>query len=403
MTTITEQKPRSKDLLAQMGPNVYRAAYEKGMSLSAFLELYEDPSDGYNDGLDAFQRLIKVADIRTVTRPELGLYASEYGDFMKDEHTRSLVPEWIARQWRAVQTGKSASTRALLLSSDGIVGGFERPYTDAQSPRWTQMVAPAIPVSELVAITTPVTGTVYRSFYLTYTAANHRLVRVAEGAEIPRVTLAGTDHVVNLYKYGRAIEATYETLRQQRVDKMALFIAQLAAQSETDKVATVLDVIVNGDGNAATAATSYNLTTLDPLATAGTLTLKGWLAFKLKFANPYKITSAMVQEAVKLQMQLLNVGTANVLMVMLQAYGGITEGNNGVSDNVAVYHTADAPTLKIVGFDRRWAIERVIEIGSNISEIERFVLRQTQVLTLTETEGYAVLDANASKILDVNA
>lgn len=408
MTTITEQKPRSKDLLAQMGPNVYRAAYERGMSLSAYLELYVDPSDPAEKGsnLDAFTRLLKAADIRTQTRPEIGLFASEYSDFMKDEHTRALVPEWIARQWRKVQTGKDVNTRALLLSSDGVVGGWERPYADSGTPRWSQMVTPAIPVSELVAITTPVSGTVYRSFYLTYTAANHRLVRVSEGAEIPRVTLAGTDHVVNLYKYGRALEASYETLRSQRVDKMALFIAQMAAQSETDKVATVMDVIVNGDGNSGTAATSYNLTTLDTAASAGTLTLKGWLSFKLKFANPYAISTALVQEAVALQMMLLNVGSANLPLVSIQAasgFGGFQQINPGLRDNVALGWTSDAPALKIVGFDRRYAIERVVEIGSNISEIERFVTRQTQILTMTETEGYAVLDANSTKILDVNA
>jgi hypothetical protein len=404
-TTVTEQKPRAKDLLAQMGPNVYRAAYEKGMSLSAFLE-FQDPSAEYKDNLDAFGRLLQVADIRTKTLPEWGVYASTYEDFMKTPEQRALVPEWIHREWRGVQTGKSPNTRALLLSGDGILGGWERPYADAQMPRWSQRIAPAIPVSELVAITTPIDSDVYRSAYLQYVAADSRLVRVGEGAEIPRVTLAVTDRTVNLYKYGRALEASYESLRRQRVDKLALFIAQMAAQSETDKVAVVLDIIVNGDGNSGTAATNYNLTTLDTAATAGTLTLKGWLAFKLKFANPYAITTALTQEAGALQAMLLNVGTANTPLVNIQAaagFGGFQQINPGLRDNVALGWTSDAPALTIVGFDRRYAVERVIETGSNISEIERFVIKQTQVLTMTETEGYAILDANAVKTLSINA
>lgn len=405
MPEITSQTPRAKDLLAQMGPNVYRAAYDKGMSLSAFLE-FQDPSGEYKDGLDAFGRVLQVADIRTKTLPEWGIYASEYGDFMKGNETRALVPEWIHREWRGVQTGKSPNTRALLLSGDGILGGWERPYADAAMPRWSQRVAPAILISELVAITTPIDSDAYRSAYLQYVAADARLVRVAEAAEIPRVVLTVTDRTVPLYKYGRALEASYESLRRQRVDKLALFIAQMAAQAEADKVSTVLDVIVNGDGNSGTAATNHNLTTLDAAASAGTLTLKGWLSFKLKFANPYAITTALVQEAVALQMLLLNVGNANTPLVNIQAasgFGGFQQINPGLRDNVGLGVTSDAPSLKIVGFDRRYAIERVIETGSNISEIERFVTKQTQVLTMTETEGYAVLDANASKTLNVNA
>lgn len=72
-----DAKPRAGDLLGQMGLNVYRDAYKKGMSLSAFLE-QEDPSTGYNDGLDAFGRLLQVADIRVKSLPDYGVQASEF-------------------------------------------------------------------------------------------------------------------------------------------------------------------------------------------------------------------------------------------------------------------------------------------------------------------------------------
>jgi hypothetical protein len=65
--------------------------------------------------------------------------------------------------------------------------------------------------------------------------------------------------------------------------------------------------------------------------------------------------------------------------------------------------TADAPTLKLVGTDRRLAVERVFEIGASIQEIDRYITNQTQVLTMTETEGYDILDGVATKILDINA
>jgi hypothetical protein len=59
--------------------------------------------------------------------------------------------------------------------------------------------------------------------------------------------------------------------------------------------------------------------------------------------------------------------------------------------------------LKLVGTDRRLAVERVFEIGASIQEVDRYITNQTQVLTMTETEGYDILDGVATKILDINA
>lgn len=397
-------KPKANDLLAQMGLSVYRAAYEKGMSLSAYLEK-EDPSAEYRDGTDAYQRLLQAADIRIKAMPEYGVQASTFEEFSRSEQTRALVPEWLLRTWREVQTGRPFSTRSLYSSSDGANGSWERPYAEAQSARWDKQVAPAIPLSELVAITTPINAGAYKAYYLQHDATNTSMTRVAEGAEVPRVKLVGGDHTINLYKYGRGLEATYEQLKRQRVDKLALHVRRMAVQAEVDKVGAILDVMVNGDGNN-NAPTTHNLTTLDSGASAGTLSLKGWLAFKMKFANPYVMTGALAQEAVALQMLMLNTGTANVPLVAVQqpsGLGAFTQMNPGLRDNVALGWTADAPSLKIVGFDRRFAIERVVDIGATITEVEQFITRQVQVLVVTEAEGYAVIDKNAINILNVNA
>ncbi len=397
-------KTKANDMLGQMGLNVYRAAYEKGMSLSAFLE-QEDPSPEYRDGTDAFQRVLQAADIRIKSLPEYGVQASEFGEFNRTEQTRALIPEWLLRTWREVQTGKPFSTRAMYTTADGAAGSWERPYAEAVAARTDQQVSPAIPLSELVAITTPINAAEYRAYYLTNDETQTSMVRVAEGAEVPRVKLTGGTHTIDLLKYGRALEASYELLRRQRVDRLALTIRLMAVQAEVDKVASILDVMVNGDGNN-NAPTTHNLTTLDTAATAGTLTLKGWLAFKMQFANPYMMTGALARTDVALQMMLLNTGSANVPLVNVQTPGGLgafTAINPSLRDSVALGWTSAAPALKIVGFDRRFAIERVVDVGATITEIEQFITRQVQVLVVTEAEGYAIIEKNAINILNVNA
>jgi hypothetical protein len=405
MNAITQVRPRAADIFERLSPETYRAAYKRGVSLSAELERM-DPSEGYQDGLDAFGRLMKVANIRTKSVREHGVWADQMERFEDSDQTRMLLPEWLARQWRSAVTGQPANTRALYQSSDQIPGTVVNPIWFSQQPIVAD-ISPAIPIDALVAMTVGIRGNTYEAFYLTDVTASERLVRVGELAEIPKVQLTGGDHSVKLHKYGRVIERSYEAIRRMQIDLMALHIRQLAAQTEADKVTAALGVIVSGDGNSNTSATSYNLTTLDTSATAGTLTLAGWLAFKMKFVNPYQMTTALANTDIALQAMLLNAGSANIPLVNIQAqsgFGGFTAINQGLRDNVALGWTADAPSKKIVAIDKRFALIYLQEIGSDIQEVERHASRQAVDLVLSEVNGFASLNPGPSaKILDVNA
>jgi hypothetical protein len=392
------------DIYNTVANRMLESGIEDKPTLSRALEEISPTEKG--DQLDAFGRLMMEAGIRTQSDPTAGYWASNASAFTRNAGTKALFSEFCARNWRKVSYGMSEQ-RAIFLGSDGVAGSFERPYADALGVRPSQRIAPAIPLSELVSMTTAIDGDAYRSYYLTYDAAALRRFRVGETADIPIAKLVGAENAVRLKKYGRGIQASYEDLRRMRVDKLAFYIQWMALQSEIDKVAAALDVLVNGDGNSNTAPVTHNLTTLDTAAVAGTLSLKGWLAFKMKFVNPYIVTTALMQEAVALQLALLNTGSANIPLVTLpNGQGGLNTGLspiNQFADNVRYGWTSDAPALKIVAFDKRFALERVTEIGSEISEMERYITNQTQIMTMTEVEGYAVIDGNATKILNVNA
>lgn len=404
--TLTDVQPRTQELFKQMGTgNLYREAYSRGMGLSMYLEQL-DPSNGYNDGLDAFSRMMKVAGIKTRSNPDLGYYADRLEAFDRDENTRALVHEWATRAWKRAQTGRDVNTRAIYGSDDQPVGSVLHQIVYDNMPRYKQ-IAPAIPLSELVAVATPVDGTIYEAFYLTDDTANERRVRVAAGAEIPRAKLTGGDHTIKLRKFGRVLEATYELLRHSPIDLVQLHIQRMAVQAEIDKVAAAMDVLINGDGNSGTSATNYNLTTLDPTATAGTLTLKGWLAFKLTFVNPYALTAAIVQSPVGLQLMTLNSGSANIPLVNYQGnaatFGTFQPINLTLADTTRLGISTDAPSLKILAIDARFGLQFLQEIGGSITEIDKFITRQTNAIVMTEVDGFAVYDANAVHVLNVNA
>lgn len=379
---------------------LHREAAGAGMPLGRYLETL-DPSP-QDSKLDAFGRQLREAGIITRSDPQAGLWASEADVFFKTPAGRALYPEFFARRWREVAFA-TPQQRAILLSSDSIVGGWDRPYADTSAPRWNDQFTPPIPLSEIVAMTTPITGEDYRSLYMTYDAEQLRKFRVGESAEIPMATLASAERSIRLRKYGRGLRATYEQLRRMRVDRLAWWIRWAALQSEVDKVAAALAVLVSGDGNANTAATEVDLTTLDSGATPGTLSLEAWLNFRMEFEPPYMLTTALARRADALQLILLNSGSANIPLagLNLAGIGNTLTPINTLADGVRYGWTDDAPADKIVGFDRRFALEHVMEIGSEISETERYITNQTQVITMTENSAFAVIDPAASKLLDL--
>lgn len=398
-------KPGPADILATLGENTYSDAYSRGMSLSAYLNTLMDPTE-YKDGLDGFGRLLKTANIKIYSDPELGIQADKFESILGEENLRALAPELVSRFWRRAVYGNHTRASGAYLSQDDILNTWAKPYYDVPGPRRQSLPEPAIPLSELVAVTTGIDADAYRAYYLTNPEAEDtRMKRVAEGGGFQTAKLVGGEQTIRLRKFGRALEVSYEQLRRTRFDKLAFHIAQLAVQAENDKLAAAIDVIVNGDGNS-NSATSYNLTTLDSSAAAGTLTVKGWLAFKMKFANPYTVTTALVQEAVALQLTMLNIGTANIPIAAWQppvGIGGFSFINKNLADSVRMGVTTNAPALKIVGLDRTMCLERVYEVGANLQETAKYVHNQTQLLTFSEIEGFAIMDKGAARVLDVNA
>lgn len=380
--------PRARELFLSAGTGrYYDEAKRQGMTLTGWLEA-QDPSGPYRDGLDAYERQLMVANIRTQGDDET-YYAHEMDAWDQDANKRALFPEWARRQWSAP---RRRQVRAPAYSAaDYAEGTVSRPYADDTTLRYT-VLQPAVPLAELLATTSNIIGNAYRSTRFQDVTAQKRQVRIAEGAPLSRVKLTTSDNALRFGKFGRAIEMTYEQVRRIKIDVMALHLQLMSIQAEVDEVAAVIDVIVNGDGNSGTAATSYNLTTLDPAATvAGGLTARAWFAFKQKFPNPYSLTTALAQDNVEIQLRLLNVGSANIPLVTVQGasnLGNFTPINDRLADGVRLGVTADAPASTIVGIDRRFAVERVIEIGSDIQEFARFIENQTELTTASINEAF---------------
>lgn len=403
---ITQVKDRPAETLKKMRV-IYREAAEKGMNPSHYLERHVDPSRDWNGGearLGAFGRLMSASRVIWKSKPSDGVWADRFGEIYQDDDARALLPEFFATVWRRTvhegwspQVGYGPMDRFVLNSGEEILGTAMRPYIDAAGAYY-QDLTPGISLTDLVALNTPIDGDSYRKIYLDQPDVEHvRMNRIAETAELPRAIVRQSQHTINLFKYGKAFEISYEALRRVPIDKVGFFIAQLALQTEKDRVAQAFDVLLNGDGNAGTSAENFTQASLD---TGTTLTLRGWLAWKAKWLPPYQLTHVFMRESESVDLQLLNLGTQNPLLVNVgQGLGYGTINPLQPITNSAVFYglTNDVAADVMLGIDRRFALERVTEIGSDIQETENFIERQTRILTFSEVDGFAIMDDNAAK------
>lgn len=347
--------------------DMYLAAAAEKMTFSQYLEKLDPTPEG--EKLDAFERQLKKCGIITKSNYEKGIYASPVEAFYRTSESQVLFPEFIARQVR-----------------EAIVQDTMLPY--------------------LIGQNTIITGDTYRTFYVEDQPTQQRKKRVTEASELPRAKIVGKEQTVKIYKFGRAIEASYETIRRMQIDMLALHVRRIAMQVAKDKVDEIIDVIIDGDGND-NAATTYNLTDLDSGASAGTLTAKGLLKFLMKF-KPYPCNVLITDEDTFVQLVLTNIPNLTATDLLRLLAEGSTIGINLTapqlpSGSVRLFWNDNVTAYDLIGINNQYAIEQVTEAGSDIQESDKFITRQTQVLTISENSGFSKMFNEATAILKVNA
>ena len=351
----------------QLAWNVYDKIIEQKSSLTAYLneQLAKDPE---HPNLDGFEQMLRHYGIQT--RSILGgKQADQVHAFFRTSVNEVLFPEFVSRQVR------------------------EATLNDTMLPY-------------LIGKRTTIDSDNYKTFYVDDQPTQQHKVRVGEAAELPTSKIVGRTQNVQLYKYGRAIDYSYEFAKLMQIDMLALFIKRIGMQTAKDKVYDILDVIENGDGNS-NAAETYNLSTLDTAATPGTITAKGFLKFLMEF-EVFPCDTLIADKDTYVNLVLTNttgVGVAQLLWLLSQGKaGGFTITSPQMPDkSLKLFWHEDVTAYDLVGINSQYAIEEVTLAGSDISESQKFIKRQVETLTVSEINGYAKMMNEATGILKINA
>jgi len=357
--------------LNNLTSDLYQQAHSKEMTLSMFLESQDPTPEG--NSLDAFERLMKEAGILTKSIGEKNIFSSKVETFYRTNENKILFPEYVAR-------------------------------TLVQSMT-------EFPIFKyLVAQRTPIDSNVYKASYLDFGDPKNKkatkMKRVTEAADLPVAKLKLGESAITLYKYGRAVEASYEALRRMSLELFNKHIDRIGVEAADNKIVEILGVIKDGDGNG-NAAPTHKISELDSAATT-TITRTAWIKFLLKF-YPYSCDTVVANEDGLIQI-------LEVLYPKFEVAGKMDEllanGLNvkttlpqGLVANTTLLYSPYVEKIgtkeAIYGINRGNTIEEIFEVGSSISEADKFIKNQTQILTVSENSGFRKIFADGARILTI--
>lgn len=231
---------------------------------------------------------------------------------------------------------------------------------------------------------------------------NLKKARIAEGADLPLAKIVMGEQAITLWKHGRAIEMTYESVRRIKIDMFTRHMNAIINDMAFQNLDYAVDVLVNGDGNPGSAATKLGST-----AAAGKITNVEIVDFLMDYyaKNHYNadtiVTSSNIAKQIGAMFFDTNLGagaSSQVRFNMPQFVG---------NQNVTVLMADNLPKIggkePIVLLNRANTLIRYTENGSNIQENQQFARNQTRLLTVSENSGYAISVTGSNMYVEVTS
>ena len=313
---------------------------EKGMyhlANKSFLQALEDadPSAQYAGTplarLDAYERQLKRFDIRVS-----GACCDRVEKFFTTTESAVLFPEFVRR---AVLQGMQESV-----------------------------------LNDLPAVVTRCESNRYQGVELTDTAS---YTTTNQGAEMPASSIAESASTVSLAKYGRVIKASYEAVRQQKLDVFALMLRKVGRELANSILSSALTVLATGASSISKSGAT--------LAYADLAALYGCFT---RFNMRAMLASPAVTAQILVMNQMLKNTSDDVTEIRLP-FG---------TKLICCQAMADT---SILGVDTDFALEQ-IQSSDVVLETDKLIDRQLDCIGVSVNIGFRKLMGDAVKVLSLS-
>ena len=322
---------------------------EKGMyniSGKSFTTVLEDldPSENYKgtslEGLDAYQRQLKRFNIKVSGRG-----CDKVEKFFSTPDSAILFPEFLSR---AIKQGLTACD--------------------------------VIP--EITAVNTIIDGIDYRAIKSETATATQN--DATEGNALREVSVRTDSSLVSLKKYGRLFSSSYEALRFQNLDVVAVIFKKIGMDIANEQMLDAVSTLVSSGSSAATE--------VEP-ETPGTLTYTDLLTLWKNF-NPYH-PNVMMASSTTIK-EILS------LPAMQDAEAGLAfhgTGNLVTPLGAKLVMVKGLEDGKIITIDSNFALQ-MIQSGDVIVEYDKVIDKQLERATISVTAGFSRIFRDAVKVLN---
>ena len=374
----------------KLGIYLYKDAFDHKMSLSQYLERIQ-PSKS-DDKLDAFQRQLQRYGLVTKSIPEKGIYASTIADFFQadeEENYDNNAP--LAR-------GVAGVASASMLFPEYI----------SRVARTALLENTDYDVSSLLATTRVIQSSTYKEMWIDTPAGLNQtdldkfaMGRVGEFGTFPRVTINWDESAKSVYKRGVQVDISYEFQREASVDLLALVITRIMQSQANSLFLKALLMAFNG-------ATVVESSTLDANAAGGVLTYEAWLKWTASFGVYSPSTYYMsIDTAVKVIMMEKPDVDPVALMASLKQ-GPISQSikiARGMWRDVTIWPLTDGtlPDDFILTFDKKYALERIVQAGTDLQETERIITKQFTSVVISISDEVSVVFQDSRFVLHISA
>lgn len=217
--------------------------------------------------------------------------------------------------------------------------------------------------------------------------------RVVEGSDLPKAIIKLGSSSITLSKFGRAVEATYESIQYCSVDLFAKQLAWIAADVSGQEFDRGVSVLIDGDGNnnaaPVTTAASSTITADDILS----------LALALWKDCHVPLTTIVAPEPLYKPMNKMFINSNDNIGYIP---GTAFNFPQGIIKNITVI-LGDVPQAsgknQLIGLNSDFALTKYVANGSQISEYDNDIVSQRKIGTISETVAFAKPFKNSARIL----
>jgi hypothetical protein len=311
--------------------------------------------------------------------------------------------EHQVKEWAYMVAGLEKELAARGISRSDTV---EKAFFSSMNASGTQGLFPAFLASQIIAgqmavslvprcclAEVRIASHVQEKVQISDTTATRQTRHITEGQDMPKTTIAKTQGSISLQKYGRMLEASYETVRLMHLDIISLQLQRIGRQIGIDETDDMIETMINGDGNTGSANTAI------AAATAGTLLYTDIITMWQGFPIGYEFRQAITTDPIL--KSLVNMAEFKDPMAGFDfVRTGILPGPLGASwHRWTSTGSAGYGSRNIVAVDDRLAMVLYRE-GDLLEEADQLIDKQIHRRTLSEWVGFMVWDPAGIQVLN---